>query len=83
MEVARTDARVHVLYLERADDQRGADGQPTPGVHLNVPGLGPCLCAGCGGGERVARDHAHARAHPAVDAWLPARAQLPTYGADA
>lgn len=51
-------ARIHVLYLEQADDQRGPDGRRSPGVHLNVRGLGPCLCAGCGGVADVWRGRA-------------------------
>ncbi|KAG8466279.1 hypothetical protein KFE25_002035 [Diacronema lutheri] len=41
-------ARIHVLYLERGDDQR-EEGQRSAGVHLNVAGRGPCLCTGCDG----------------------------------
>ena len=42
-------ARVHVLYLETAEDQRGADGSRSAGCHLNSSGRGPTLCSGCGG----------------------------------
>jgi hypothetical protein len=41
-------ARVHVLYLERAEDQRTADGKRSAGLHLEqTPGLGPYICATC------------------------------------
>lgn len=40
--------RVHVLYVESAEDQRGTDGARVPGLHLRVPGLGPTLCGTCG-----------------------------------
>jgi hypothetical protein len=44
-----SSARVHVLYLEQADDQRGGDGVRCAGVHLGEPGRGACLCSSCGG----------------------------------
>ena len=41
-------ARVHVLYLERAEDQRTADGKRSAGLHLEqTPGLGPYICTTC------------------------------------
>ena len=41
-------ARVHVLYLERAEDQRTSDGKRSAGLHLEqTPGLGPYLCTTC------------------------------------
>lgn len=42
--------RVHVLYLERAEDQRTADGQRMAGLHLDQqPGIGPFICGTCDG----------------------------------
>ena len=41
-------ARVHVLYLERAEDQRTSDGKRSAGLHLEqTPGLGPYICTTC------------------------------------
>lgn len=48
-------ARVHVLYVERAEDQRGPSGARSAGVHLGVPGRGPCICDACEGVAEVWR----------------------------
>ena len=39
---------IHVLYLERAEDQRTADGKRSAGLHLEqTAGLGPYICTAC------------------------------------
>lgn len=47
----RRTANIHVLYLERAEDQRSADGKRLAGLHLDQRpgGLGPTLCDACEG----------------------------------
>ena len=41
----RRTANIHVLYLERAEDQRSSDGKRLVGLHLDQrSGLGPTLC---------------------------------------